>query len=161
METNNQSERIKKKVICFFDGACEPRNPGGNMGYGVVVVIDGEVSFKYSGYSPANHANSNNVAEYKAFEFLLDHLIQEKLLEEDIEINGDSMLVVMQMNGEWKMKGGRYMKHAISCKQKLSLHFHSTQLRIKWVGRNNNALADDLSKKEFSKHGVDMVLQKQ
>lgn len=126
-----------------FDGSCGPTNPGGKMGFGVIIHDNYEEVYKWSGSSPEHEGNSNNVAEYIALENTLDFLIENGYAGEKVEIRGDSMLVVMQMNKRWKIKQGRYKETALRCLEKLS---HFDNLKIIWVGRNDNSIADELSK---------------
>lgn len=35
-------------IKCYFDGACEPINPYGNMGIGAVILKDNDELFKHS-----------------------------------------------------------------------------------------------------------------
>lgn len=130
-------------IQCYFDGSCEPYNPGGRMGYGYVILKDNKIFEKWSGKTRENVDNSNNVAEYLALYNLLLRLIDLKLNDDVIFIKGDSSLVINQMTCKWKVKSGRYLKTARSCglllpKFKL-LHFC-------WVPRQENEIADKLSR---------------
>ncbi len=135
-------------ITCYFDGACEPKNPGGNMGLGAAIFFDGVEFQTYSLFVDAHPANSNNVAEYGALQWVLNTLIELGLNDKPITIYGDSMLVVMQMSGKWKMKNGLYLQYAKECKQLVNMFFN---LSIKWVPREQNCFADDLSKSEIKK----------
>jgi ribonuclease HI len=147
------------KLICFFDGACEPKNPGGNMGWGWHVSGNGNEIFEYSNFLPADHDNSNNVAEYLAFEELLDFLFANGLHQQHhIEIYGDSKLVINQMFSNWQMHGGYYVPVAQRCLKKLSL-FNRRLVSGQWVPRTKNNKADELSKRELIKHNVEFRIQ--
>lgn len=130
-------------IKAYIDGACEPINPCGNMGFGVYIEEDGKEIYSWSGFVPANNENSNNVAEYIALENCLDYLLENGLQDELININTDSMLVCQQMNKRWKIKSGRYYPYAISCFEKVR---HFNNLLIKWIPREQNTIADELSK---------------
>lgn len=130
-------------IECYFDGSCEPYNPGGRMGFGVIIKKDKQVIHEWS-YSVAKHPdNSNNVAEYGALEYCLKWLIENEYKKEVIFIKGDSKMVIEQMSGRWRIKAGRYKEYALSCKSLLtefsSIHFH-------WIPREKNEHADLLSK---------------
>jgi ribonuclease HI len=131
------------KILCHFDGSCEPRNPGGNMGFGVVMKADGIVFHEWTNFVRAHPHNSNNVAEYGALEYCLEKLIEMGLADHEIEIRGDSKLVIEQMMGRWKIKAGMYREYALSCKSKLSSF---SNLKFRWVPRHLNQEADILSK---------------
>jgi len=147
---------------CYFDGACEPVNPCGNMGIGAYVVskLTGEELFSHSGYFPSNEDNSNNVAEYLALIKILEFLIGKNLHREkknNIVIYGDSMLVIKQMRGRWGIKAGRYVPHAEKALGLLS-KFKSRPY-FDWIPRDKNTIADDLSKAEMIANKCDFMIQ--
>jgi ribonuclease HI len=148
---------MENGIICFFDGACEPRNPGGNMGIGAIIFIDGKELSSYSQFIPANKENSNNVAEYLAFEWVLQELYKNDLEKSVVKIYGDSKLVVNQMKGYWKIKVGYYVEHAIRCKQLLR---QFDKVKITWVPRERNMYADKLSKGKMLDNNVEFKIQK-
>jgi ribonuclease HI len=138
-------------IQVFFDGACAPVNPGGHMGIGAAILEDGVVIHEISHFVEAKKQNSNNVAEYMAFVNALEVLKHENLDKEEIHMMGDSKLVVMQMNNKWKIKQGYYVEHAQKSKELLRSF---TRTKISWIPRDNNFIADDLSKVEFKKRGI-------
>lgn len=132
-------------ITAFFDGACEPMNPGGNMGIGAIIYgteKEGILLEHHRGV-PAGPGNTNNVSEYLALIAILDFLLEQGLHERRISIKGDSMLVVNQMKGLWRMKQGAYLKHAKDAKLKMAKF---KCLSINWVPREQNDVADVLSK---------------
>jgi ribonuclease HI len=143
------------KYTCYFDGACEPKNPGGNMGLGAVVLNDKKERVgMFSDFIPANPENSNNVAEYKAFGWLVAALSDRVEKTDTVEIFGDSKLVVNQMNGFWKIKQGRYVEYAqgyLPIFQRLKTQ---CKVYLKWIPREQNQLADDLSKAHLIANNV-------
>ena len=70
-----------------------------------------------------------------------------KGLKKIINIYGDSMLVINQMTGKWKIKSGYYVDYATECKKFLKLF---TNINLKWIPREENTYADNLSKGIFS-----------
>lgn len=130
-------------INAYIDGACEPINPCGNMGFGVYIEEDGKEIYSWSGFVPASNDNSNNVAEYIALQNCLDYLLENGLQEEKINIHTDSMLVCQQMSRRWKIKAGRYLPYALSCFEKVR---YFNNLLIKWIPREQNTIADELSK---------------
>lgn len=137
------------KIICFFDGCCEPKNPGGHMGYGAIVKVDGKVVLGWSGFDEASPTNTNNIAEYKSLEKIIDFLIENDLTGNDIIIRGDSQLAVRQMNGEYGMNSGAYIPYARRCLTKVA-QFKRLPI-FDWIPREENQEADDLSKSELKK----------
>ena len=94
------------------------------MGIGAIIMDQGHALHEHSLYVPAHWNNSNNVAEYMGFIWLVKTLITdintraEKEMPE-VVICGDSQLVVMQMNGDWRIKDGRYVVHALEASREL------------------------------------------
>ena len=138
------------KINCFFDGACSPVNPGGAMGMGAVIYY-GYEQFTISDFKHQANGNTNNVAEYLAFKWILETLIEEKLNDETIIVHGDSNLVIQQMNNEWRIKQGRYKSVALQCKGLLQ---RFPYLTIKWIPREQNDFADTLSTIKIKELGL-------
>jgi ribonuclease HI len=153
-----KTNELKGNFVAYFDGACEPRNPGGNMGVGATIRNAGKELFQYSTFVAAARNNTNNVAEYMAFEAILDFLHENPI--KDITIYGDSNLVIEQMFGIWKMKSGFYIPFAKRCKDKIAF-LRSTGMKINgiWIRREQNTYADELSKRELINHNVQFKIQ--
>ncbi len=119
----------------FFDGAADP-NPG-KAAFGFS-HMKGNVEVYFScGYIGVT---TNNVAEYtallKALEYLKFHNIK------NVDIYGDSLLVVNQINGKWKVKSLNLQNYQKSCKNIID----EVNAKIHWIPRNQNERADYLSK---------------
>jgi len=99
---------------------------------------------------------SNNVAEYSGFLAILEYLRSQNLHRESIVIFGDSNLVIQQMFGRWKMHGGHYIPIAQKAKELLK-QFPRTQ--GEWIPRDENDIADELSKRELVNAGVKFRIQ--
>ena len=128
-----------------FDGSCEPFNPGGRMGFGVHISDEnGTVLFAHSSGEDFAPTNTNNVAEYRALNIGLEWLIEQGYhTSAHVLIYGDSALVINQMNGAWKVRGGRYYteyQRAAEHKPKFK------SVTFNWVRRELNEVADVLSK---------------
>jgi len=138
-------------LTCFFDGACGPKNPGGTCAFGAIVYRHGVPIWEHAGVHvpEIEGQTSNNLGEYLAFEAVLDWILEGKLDFEEIKIFGDSQLVVQQMTGKWRLKGGTYIDVARRSQEKLS-RFRSPPL-IKWIPREQNVEADKLSKRHLPK----------
>ncbi len=139
-----------KYLTAYFDGSCEPKNPGGNMGTGAIVLDDGQLLFEHSDFIKANPDNSNNVAEYIGLREILRWLTTNGIKGRSIIIHGDSKLVIEQMTGRWKIKNGRYTPYAKACmfylKELIGRDF-SNEITFKWIPRQLNEHCDMLSKK--------------
>lgn len=154
------SKLNRMKITAYFDGCCEPTNPGGNMGFGAVIYIDGVEKFNLSKYVKAHPKNTNNVAEYQAFGWVLKTIQELNVSNADIEIFGDSKLVVEQMNGKWKIKDGSYVQFAEKAKPIFRDLSENNEVNLKWIPRTENTVADELSKTPMLKAGVKFKLQK-
>jgi ribonuclease HI len=128
-----------KTYKCYFDGACEPKNPGGKMGMGIYIT-DGEREFSKNTSIPALPENTNNIAEYKAFIMILK-CMQNKI-NSKIEIFGDSQLVIRQMNTEWQIKSGAYREYALNAVQMLDELKKKNKITLTWIPRDQNEKAD-------------------
>ncbi len=123
-----------KKAKLFVDGASRG-NPG-PAGYGYILETESQ-TFEGYGYLGIT---TNNVAEYKA---LIEGL--KKAVEigiEEIEIYSDSLLVVKQIKGEYKVK----KKHLLSLfeeAKKLLQKFK--KISIFHIERHKNRQADTLA----------------
>lgn len=143
------------RIICTFDGACEPVNPGGAMGMGWTVNGVGRHEF-----APESPENTNNVAEYMALEGLLNELLAGERIEE-VVIFGDSKLVVSQLNGEYAVRSGNIYPHHQSVMAKLDeLRSRGTKAVVSWHQRELNEQADMESKLALSENGVEPARNK-
>jgi len=59
-------KRLPKTYIAYFDGACEPVNPGGTASYGAAIYENQQLVWKCSQIYGRGEHTSNNVAEYAA-----------------------------------------------------------------------------------------------
>jgi ribonuclease HI len=133
------------KFELYFDGSCEPINPGGTMGVGVVVKKNGVNIANYSQRIKLGEEGffqtTNNIAEYLALRKGLEFCIGNHI--RDVMVFGDSQLVINQMKGLWQAKQGAYLSQFIACKV-LAAHFKS--IAFTWIPRERNTEADNLSK---------------
>lgn len=130
--------------ILYFDGACGPYNPGGHMGCGVVIKDKNNKTIHTikKQYSPEEFLGdtSNNLAEYMALVMGLEWCLKYNILE--IQVYGDSQLVINQMLGKFKIKKGTYVSKALVAKE-LVKKFN--KITFQHVKREFNTEADDLS----------------
>ena len=99
---------------------------------------------------------SNNVAEYAGLIAVLERFIEQELCDAEIVVKGDSMLVINQMFGTWKIKNGLYTPLA---KQARELLGGFTTIKGEWIQRDRNDVADGLSKAALKRAGVKLRLQ--
>jgi ribonuclease HI len=148
---------MSRKFVCYFDGACEPINPGGTMSFGSIVTENGQVVWYSAGHSgPESGMTSNNLAEYAALLALLDYFIERGMVDDAIEVRGDSKLVIEQMAGRWKIGKGVYVQAAHHARE-MAAKF--TKLRFRWIPRDENHLADELSEAELIEAGIQITVR--
>lgn len=135
-------------ITASFDGSCVPINPGGTAACGWIIsglpTAGGGVSGRK--IIGSGEEMSCNVAEYSGVIEILLFLDQNNLHNEEIEICGDSSLVINQMSGVWKIKlssNKLYAKYALVA---LSLVKKFKKIKWKWIPREQNKQADALSK---------------
>lgn len=131
------------KLKAWFDGACWP-NPGGRASYGWAVSDDGNFQHEGSALIGNGPSMSNNVAEYMGLYSAAKFLKENKLQKEQVTFYGDSKLVVEQMSGRWRVKGGLYLEAFKLC---YCMMKEFPNARCVWIPRAQNGLADALSKR--------------
>ncbi|MCX6710777.1 MAG: ribonuclease HI family protein [Candidatus Woesearchaeota archaeon] len=128
---------MKKNVLeIATDGACSG-NPG-QMGLGVVISEKGKIIKRIS--RPAGFG-TNNRAEYLAIILALKGALA--LGADSVKITSDSQLVVMQMNGKYKVKSDELRKLK---EEACSLAKKFRKAEFRWAGREKNFGADALAK---------------
>lgn len=125
----------------YFDGACD-NNGTKEMQIGAVLIHDGSEVEKISVRAGKG---TSNVAEYLALIALLEALERQPALDSDVWIYGDSLLVIKQVTGRWRVKTEhllQYRERARELNRRVCAHLH-------WIPREQNAVADELSKRGF------------
>ncbi len=126
-----------QEIKVFFDG-CSKINPG-EAGAGYVVTSDTQVvkGYHYLGIQ------TNNYAEYNALILGLKSI--EKLKDNpniNVNVYGDSNLVIKQMKGEWKVKAD-HLRIMFNEARALTLQFPN--IEYNFIPREQNKEADKLS----------------
>lgn len=151
---------MRGPFTAYFDGCCEPTNPGGHASYGAVIYERGarvwECSELFVPTKGKETETSNNVAEYSGFLAILNWFVGQKLTAAHITIQGDSMLVIKQCFGAWKIRKGHYKPLALAAREMVK---RFPNLKGKWIPREMNGVADELSKAELVKAGVEFRIQ--
>jgi ribonuclease HI len=126
-------------IVVHTDGGSRG-NPG-PAGIGVVIERNGEVLHEIS---ECLGVKTNNEAEYEAFatslKWILDHKEEIKPLQVTWKL--DSMLVVQQLNRQWKIKEQRMLLFAQQIWQNL-IDLGAAHI-ISYVPRAENKRADEL-----------------
>lgn len=132
------------RIKLYFDGACEPVNPGGHGTYGFVVREGDEIVKKGSGYLGKGDNMTNNVAEYTAMIEGLKYL-RDNYADRKIMVYGDSQLAIRQMTGRYAVRSERIRplwKEAKDIAKEMNISYQ-------WVPREQNEEADALSVQEY------------
>lgn len=135
---------MQPMITAYFDGACWP-NPGGTASAGVFIsalLDNGKSVLLEDGYEiGTGKAMSSNVAEYAALIRILEFLVTD-YSNARILIRGDSVMVIKQMQGLWKVKHGLYVDLANKAK---ALIKKFTDISFKWIPRDKNERCDTLA----------------
>ena len=132
-------------VVIYTDGACRG-NPGPS---GIGASIENENGDEIATVSSYIGNGTNNRAEYIAAIEGVKKAIQ--LQAEEIELRMDSLLVVRQVEGLWKIKHpslkilNQELKHALNSLKKW---------RVKHVPREKNQRADSLANMALDKNRI-------
>jgi ribonuclease HI len=136
----------------FFDGLCEPRNPGGYACGGWHVEPHPLLPDLPDGLSDCRFycrgaGATNNVAEYNAAIDALRAVFRTDY-RGPVVLHGDSQLVVYQFNGKWKCHKPEL--------QELLAHLHRAagyfeSVEVVWVPREQNSIADGLSRLAYER----------
>ena len=149
-----QAQSEEPEFLAWFDGACEPVNPGGTASFGVVIKDkDGIVLLREHGVVGKGKAMSNNVAEYAGVLHILKYLSSRP--PGRVTIHGDSNLVINQLNGKSRVNKGLYLAIAIETRELLAhLRDRGWQISFCWIPRERNEECDRLSKKTAAKQNT-------
>lgn len=127
------------KATIFFDGGVK-NNPGGPICGAAILYIEGQEKPVETGV--VNPSGTNNTAEYKGLISGLKKALELGVTE--IEVFGDSNLVVQQVLGNWKVrKEDLKPLHRIATKLFNDPQFK--QKSLNWVPREQNKEADKLA----------------
>ena len=127
-------------ITIYFDGLCRPKNPGGVATYGYLIYRDGKKVNSGYGVIGSGPGMTNNVAEYSALKHAAEW-VNWHGGDEEIEIKGDSQLVIHQMNGTWQVRSTTSKKFVPEIRRLLE----GRKIQFIWIPREQNVEADELS----------------
>jgi ribonuclease HI len=133
----------------YIDGLVEPVNPGGTGVVGIIVYRDGKKICRIGKKIGEGPEMSSNRAEYEALVEALQWLLDRGFSKEQILIHSDSNLLIKQMQGQWRMKGGLY---AGAQKKARTLSEQFTHLSFQWIPREENEEADLLTREAYDEY---------
>lgn len=120
-----------------FDGGSKG-NPG--KGGSGSCLFDHDGREVWNKYTYIGDFVTNNVAEYSGLIEGLKYIIERNI--DCVRIEGDSQLIVKQINGEYQVKNEQLK---ICHKETMSLLAKIKTYSINWIPRDRNARADELS----------------
>lgn len=148
-------------IKIYFDGACEPINPGGTASYGYLIKKDDKTIKQGAGIIGAGKGMTNNVGEYHGLIEGIKAIFQSDFSKEKINIYGDSNIVcnVVSKKWGWNKKKTAWIPHKDCPHLKLLLDealglLVGLNYEIEWIPREKNQEADDLSKEPLIKAGI-------
>jgi ribonuclease HI len=124
------------KYVGYFDGACEP-NPG-RMGIGATLL---KGTIPIDSISKNCGTGTNNIAEWKALIALLELAVEHDV--QRLEVCGDSMLVMKQVQGQWGIKAAHLRQYKIRAAELIK---RIGAVQFTWIPGDDNYLADELSR---------------
>ena len=133
METTDMPEN---NYILRFDGASKG-NPG-KAGAGAVIYLNDIEIWRRS--ICIDQKQTNNYAEYVGVLIGLEEAVKRDI--KDINVEGDSMLVIKQLDEKWKVKSENLINLNSKC-MKLKKNFNNIQFNH--IYRENNQRADELA----------------
>lgn len=127
----------------YFDGSSKG-NPGlAQCGWAILDSSDNIVDHKSR---TASEERTNNYAEYMGLLELFKHIDKTPSIS-NIEIFGDSKLVIEQTKGNWKCKSPN-LKQLNQEAIRYYVYLTSTrELTLTWIPRAQNTIADSLAQK--------------
>lgn len=147
-------EMAKTMDHAYFDGACEPVNPGGWGGWGFAIFdANGKKLLGQYGVMHPRPGISNNVAEYAAAGAAVKGY-RELGRKGPLLLMGDSQLVVCQMRGMWRTNRHK-LYYPVYERITQLLEKCAFDIRWHWIPRDKNSIADELSKRGLAEHGVE------
>ena len=135
-------------MILYFDGLCEPINPGGVATYGFVIYKGRKKMHEENGTVGAGMLGddvSNNVSEYTAMIRGMEKMLALGYSGK-VTVRGDSQLAINQLLGRYAVRAKRLMP---LYDKTLELKAKFSGVKFEWIPRELNEEADALSRKAF------------
>ena len=120
-------------IKIYFDGGTRPTNPGN--GYGSYEIVSDRINRKVERRELGSNISSNQ-AEYMTLIEALNWLFhQTDDMECHLRIFSDSKLLVMQIQGSWKVKCVHIKELVEAVREKLACY---NKWEVQWQARENN-----------------------
>jgi ribonuclease HI len=144
------------RAVVYFDGGCQPQNPGGIATYGYWLYDPDNKKKLYEHYGVCEESNTehatNNIAEYAACMGAIACAHRSGKVKR-ILVRGDSQLIIKQLLGEWRCKNEKLKKYYNTITVKLLPTFDNVVFQ--WIPREKNTYADLLSNRAYEKYCKD------
>ncbi|CAN6713622.1 unnamed protein product [Malus baccata var. baccata] len=140
----------------YFNGSHTQKAAGAG-----IVIINPQGVYHYYSFLLDYQENTNNRAEYEALIIVLEILMD--LGAAEVEIFGDSELVINQLNGEFKCKHITMAGYYMAVTQLLS--FWESEISVNHIPRRSNLAANEMAQlasgvpMQERKYGVDVEIQ--
>ncbi|CAN6565789.1 unnamed protein product [Malus baccata var. baccata] len=140
----------------YFDGSHTQKAAGAG-----IVIINPQGVYHYYSFLLDYQENTNNRAEYEALIIGLEILMD--LGATEVEIFGDSELVINQLNGEFKCRHITMAGYYMAATQLLS--FWESEISVNYILRGSNLVANEMAQLALGvpiqemKYGVDVEIQ--
>ncbi len=142
-----------RKYVIAFDGACEPKNPGGVASWGYAIMENDKELMSAKGVAGEGPDMTNNVAEYTGLIHAMKSLRKTVGSGDSVTIQGDSQLVIRQLKGEYKVRSSRLRPlylDAVALMEELTRN--GVRVESVWVPRELNERADTLSHEAYGEY---------
>lgn len=150
MQPMSDELQLPLELCLYFDGACEPTNPGGVATYGWLIKDpDGKTLAKKCGVVCEGKDATNNRAEWCALGFGLRYLLDQKWTGK-LTIQGDSQLVICQLTGDWACNKPHLIKLRARCLEILKQL--GNDYKTDWLPREQNEECDELSRYAYERY---------
>ncbi|CAN6699563.1 unnamed protein product [Malus baccata var. baccata] len=141
----------------YFDGSYTQKASGAG-----IVIINPQGIYHYYSFLLDYQGNTNNRAEYEALIIGLEILMD--LGEMQVEVFGDSELVINQLNGEFKCRHITMARYYLAATQLLS--YWDSEISVSHVPRGANLAANEMAQLasgmpiQERKYGLDVEIQR-
>lgn len=150
-------------IVLYFDGSCEPVNPGGVATFGFALeglggITEGVAEVAAGGLLGQGSGMTNNLAEYAGLRAGLARLLGIAHVrgvqfgpDDTLTIKGDSKLVVEQVAGNWAANAPHLREQRDQVRAALHELGFGT-VKTVWVPREQNQRADALARFAYEQH---------
>jgi ribonuclease HI len=143
-EGSGSLERVGR-LVCHFDGSCQPKNPGGTARYGWVIRKNGTLIERDSKIVGTGDGMTCNVAEAAGALYLIRYILDRCPDAAEVWIYGDSTSVINRLKQRNKAPKGVYAPIMIEAQQAAEQLLARCPTYFHWVPREQNTEADELS----------------